>query len=375
MPYLNPAERSLSPPPRPIQFEKKQIVLLDAEVDSLIRTLKARKAFGVSGAALAAAVLDTGLRVTHRDFAGRVPARRNFTTDYGADPNDVSDGQGHGTNVAGIIAAGDLHVGIAPGASIVPLKVLTNQGGGTFQWVLDALDWILNDPENHGISVVSMSLGDSSNDADDGVHSMDPIRDRVLRLRALRIPVVVAAGNDYFKFKAEGMGFPAILTETISVGAVYDANEGPFSYQSGAEAYSTAADRLTPFSQRLHESTNTRTRTDIFAPGAPVTSSGIDSDEGESVQQGTSQATPVVTGVILLMQEFFKRTAGVLPPVDLLVECLRNGAVRVHDGDDEDDNVPHTQKEFLRVDAFGALEAVRRKLQHHLLSTQKAFVP
>ncbi len=373
MPYLNPADRRLSPPELPVQFSKKQISLLDAEVDSLIRTLKARNAFGVTGTGLAAAVLDTGLRVTHRDFAGRVPAGRNFTPDNGADPTNFSDGQGHGTNVAGIIAAGAIHVGIAPGAAIVPLKVLRNQNGGSFQWVLEALDWVLAEHANHGISVVSMSLGDSSNDDDDSVHSMDPVRDRILRLRALRIPVVVAAGNDYFTFKAEGMGYPAILTETISVGAVYDASEGPFAYQSGAEAYSTAADRLTPFSQRLHESTNTRTRTDIFAPGAPVTSSGIDSDEGESVQQGTSQATPVVTGVVLLMQEFFKRTAGDLPPVDVLVECLRNGAVKIHDGDDEDDNVPHTKKQFLRIDAFGALEAVRRKLQHHLFSTQKAF--
>ena len=373
MPYLTPSDRRIEAPPRPVQFLKKQISILDAEVDTLIRVRKARQAFGVSGGGLAAAVLDTGLRVTHRDFRGRVPAGRNFTPDNAGNTGDVSDGQGHGTNVAGIIVANDIHVGIAPGASVVPLKVLTNNGGGSFEWVLEALDWVLAEHQNLGISVVSMSLGDSSNDTDDSVHSMDPIRDRVLQLRALRIPVVVAAGNDYFKFKAEGMGYPAILTETISVGAVYDANEGPFGYKSGAEAYSTAADRLTPFSQRLHESTNTRTRIDIFAPGAPITSSGIDSDDGESVQQGTSQATPVVTGVVLLIQEFFKRTTGALPSVDLVVECLRNGAVKIHDGDDEDDNVPHTQKQFLRVDAFGALEAVRRKLQHHLFSTQKAF--
>lgn len=373
MSYLAPSDRRIEAPPRPVQFIKKQISILDAEVDTLIRVRKARQAFGVTGTGLAAAVLDTGLRVSHRDFAGRVPTARNFTTDNGGDVADVSDGNGHGTNVAGIIAANAIHVGVAPGASVVPLKVLTNAGEGDFGSILQALDWVLTEHQNYGISVVSMSLGDTSNDADDSVHAMDPIRERVLQLRALNIPVVVAAGNDYFQFKAEGMGYPAILNETISVGAVYDANEGPFAYMSGAEAYSTAADRLTPFSQRLHDTTNNRTRTDIFAPGAPVTSSGIDSDEGESVQQGTSQATPVVTGVLLLMQEFFKRSTQQLPSVDLLVQCLRSGGVKILDGDDEDDNVPHTQKQFLRVDAVLALDAVRRKLQQHLLSTQKAF--
>jgi len=357
----------------PAQFKTKQIRILDAEVDSLIRVKRARDTFSVSGTGLTVAVLDTGLRTTHVDFAGRVRAQRNFTGDNGGDENNATDGNGHGTNVGGIIVANGNHVGIAPNAGIVPLKVLSNSGGGSFDAVDKALQWVLDNRTTFNITAVSLSLGDQSNQTDDAPHESSDTRRLIGGLRDLDVPVLVAAGNDYFTFRQQGMSFPAILRETISVSAVYDANEGGFAYASGAEAFSTGANRITPFAQRLHEEVNSATRTDIFAPGAPVTSSGNETDVGESVQQGTSQATPVATGVILLMQEFFFRTTGRMPTVDTLVTCLRKGGVLTNDGDDEDDNVPHTGKNFLRIDALSALDAVRRHLQNELLRTRAAF--
>src|SRR6266446_874342 len=89
-------------PEPPAQFKTKQIRILDAEVDTLIRVRRARQTFSVSGTGLTVAVLDTGLRTTHIDFAGRVRAQRNFTSDNGGDENNAADGNGHGTNVGGI---------------------------------------------------------------------------------------------------------------------------------------------------------------------------------------------------------------------------------------------------------------------------------
>lgn len=373
MSQIEPEARRIPNPAPPVQFPVRQIRVQDAQVDTLIRVVQARSSFLVNGAGLTVAVLDTGLRTTHVDFAGRVRSQRNFTSDNGGDPADASDGNGHGTNVGGIVAANGSHVGIAPGAGIIPLKVLSNGGGGSFEAVNQALKWVIDNHATFNITVASMSLGAPTNDTEDAPFQGDATLALMRQLRDLNIPVVVAAGNDYFAFKAEGMGYPAIFRECISVGAVYDANVGPFAYQSGAQAFTTAADRITPFSQRLHESTNPGTRTDIFAPGAPVTSSGIASDVGESVDHGTSQATPVVTGVILLMQEFYLRSTGQMPSVETLVTCLRNGAVAINDGDDESDNVPHTGKRFLRIDAMSALDAVRRFLQVNLLSTATAF--
>lgn len=213
-----------------------------------------------------------------------------------------------------------------------------------------------------------MSLGDGDNYHTDDGFAADEMRPVLAELRAQNVAVVVAAGNDYFTHNSQqGMGYPAIFRDTISVGAVYDFDEGPFSYSSGAQAFSTAPDRITPFSQRLHPKVSTACRTDIFAPGAPVTSSGISSDQGESIQHGTSQATPVTVGIVLLMQQYFRSRTGHLPNVDKVEGWLRAGGVKIHDGDDEQDNVLHTGLDFIRLDAVKALEAVRRDLQHAAL--------
>ncbi len=354
-------------PEKPTQFPVPQLTRLDAQVDVLVKVLGARRDFNVNGAGQTVAVLDTGLRTTHKDFSGRVPAQANFTADNGGRKDDASDGDGHGTNVGGIIVANGPHVGVAPGASIVPLKVLRNDGGGSFEAVEQALDWVLANYAKHGISVVSMSLGAPTNDADDEAYAGDGLQARIRSLQDLDIPVIVAAGNDYFKYQQEGMGYPAILRECLSVGAVYDAAEGSFSYGSGATAFSSKPDQITPFSQRLSYKRNPLGCTDIFAPGAPITSSGISNDNGESVQHGTSQATPVVSGVVLLMQEHFRRVTGRLPPVALLRQCLRVGGAVIEDGDDEDDNVVHTERKYRRVDALQALHAVNKQLARSLL--------
>jgi subtilisin family serine protease len=269
--------------------------------------------------------------------------------------------------------ANDDHIGIAPEANIIPLKVLGNKGGGSFQWVDSALQWVLDNHEKHNITVVCMSLGDGSNRTSDDNLSNNSIRQKIRKLRDERIAVTIAAGNDYFKHNSQqGMGYPAIIRECVSVGAVYDAAEGGFSYGSGAKAHSTRAGQITPFSQRLHPTVNRNNRTDIFAPGAPVTSSGIKGPHGESIQHGTSQATPVTAGLLMLMQEFYNRAEGEMPKVDDLVKWLRRGGVSIRDGDDEDDNVQHTGLTFLRADAMSAMDAVRRQIQKNALRRNMA---
>ncbi|MBN2007445.1 MAG: S8 family serine peptidase [Anaerolineae bacterium] len=348
--------------PPAIQRDSPQVSFLP-EVDEFVRASQARYSFQVSGKGLCAAVLDTGLNTQHVDFAGRIAAVRNFTTDYSGDPHNVTDGNGHGTNVAGIILSKGDHTGIAPEAHVAVLKVLADSGGGSFGWVEQALDWVLNNYTKNKISAVCMSLGDGGNYVQDRPFFNDPIKRQIAALRRARVPVVVAAGNDYYPHNSQqGMGYPAIIRQTVSVGAVYDAEEGGFQYRSGAEAFSSRAGQITPFSQRLHPTANPVTRTEIFAPGAPVTSSGINGPHGESVQHGTSQATPVTVGVILLLQEYYERYAGELPTVTQLTNWLRRGGVRIFDGDDEDDNVKHTNLSFLRLDAVRALDAARREL-------------
>lgn len=365
--------RDIVPVEPPRQFERPQMGLELEEVDNLVRASEARNTFAVDGSGFTVAVLDTGLRTTHVDFIGRIIAQRNFTSDNGGDSGDASDGNGHGTNVAGIVAASKgLHMGMAPGAGIIPIKVLGDRGGGSFEAVVEALQWVLDHRAEHNITAACMSLGDGGNYVTDEDLEGDELQILLRELRRSKIAVGIAAGNDYFRHGSQqGMGYPAILRESVTVGAVYDDFEGPFEYGSGAVCHSSGPDRITPFSQRLHESVHPDCCTDIFAPGAPVTSAGIANDESESVQQGTSQATPVVVGVMLLMQDLYRRLKGELPEVEDLVTWMRRGAVTIHDGDDESDNVRHTSLDFKRIDAVRALEAIRRHIQKELCLTGK----
>jgi subtilisin family serine protease len=352
-------------PPAPV--EDADLPFLP-QVTDFLWVNQARSAFDVTGAGMTVAVLDTGLNTAHVDFTGRVIAQVNFTPDNNANPNNAADGNGHGTNVGGIIVANGKHVGIAPDARIIPIKVLPNRTSGDFAWIDKALQWVIDNRSTHNITAVCMSLGDSGNYTSDLFpfwHRLrNAIRQKIQLLAAARVAVVIAAGNDFFSHKSQqGMSFPAIIRECISVGAVYDSDGGGFRYGSGAVAFSSKRGQITPFSQRLHASVNADTCTDIFAPGAPVTASGIGSPQQSSTQSGTSQATPVVAGLILLLQEFYHRWRGELPTVVQLINWLQTGGVPIYDGDDEADNVTHTHLTYQRADALSALDAARREIQ------------
>ncbi|MBB5911230.1 subtilisin family serine protease [Nocardia transvalensis] len=362
------AAQQVVPVEPPIQHDRAALPEL-IQATQLVRAAEARNTFTVDGARATVAVLDTGVRATHVDFAGRVVAQRNFTADNNGDRENASDGNGHGTNVSGIVCAGDIHTGMAPRAKLVALKVLANSGGGSFEQIRDALQWVLDNRARHGISVVSMSLGASDNRDTDADLGGDVIGALLRQLTEAGVACCVAAGNDYFAFgSAQGMSYPAIFRETLSVGAVYDADEGGFSYQSGAKAISTAADRITPFSQRLHRKVGGDCETDIFAPGAPITSSGINNDRGESIQHGTSQATPVIAGIVALLQDFCVRVTGTLPAVGEIRDWLVRSAVDIIDGDDEQDNVQHSGLRYRRVDAMAALTACAKDLARRQLA-------
>lgn len=326
------------------------------EVDLLVRAPDARRDFNVSGSGITVAVLDTGLRSTHVDFAGRVVPGRNFTSDYGGDPSEVTDGHGHGTSVAGIACAGRIHTGIAPNARIVPVKVLSNAGTGRFADIRDALDWLLDRRSMLGISALCLATGAADNRTTDTDMPGDAIGALLQELTDEGVCCCIAAGNDYYAHGGmQGMCYPAIFRQTISVGAVYDADEGSFRYRDGAKAFASDSDRLTPFTQRLHRTIGGPCATDTFAPGSPITSSGILNDTGESIQYGASQATPVVLGVVALLQSFHLRTTGHLPTVADVKRWLARGSTVVYDGADDHDNVNHTEATFPRVSALGSL--------------------
>lgn len=348
--------------PRPTT-QMAGVIPLAIQVNDVVRAQQAREKYQVDGSELTVAVLDTGLRTSHIDFRKRVLATVNFTADNQRRRSDVTDGNGHGTNVTGIIAANGRHVGIAPNTNLISLKVLPDQGKGNFEAVRQALGWVLEHHEQYRITALCLSLGDGGNHVSDQF-STCPLRPLLQALRQQSVAVVAAAGNDFYAHRSDpGMCYPAILEDVISVGAVYDDNIGECIYPNGAVAFSTGADVITPFSQRLHQKHNPHRYTDIFAPGAATASSGIQDDYAQCTLHGTSQAAPVVTGVILLMQQYYWQLTKRRPSIASLVRWLRASGTSILDGDDEHDNVANSHLPYVRLDAFSALQTMATELR------------
>ncbi len=341
------------------------------ESANYINAEKARKVYGVSGTGLTVAILDTGINTQHVDFLGKIYGGTNLAPDpktAKVDPADIEDDDGHGSHICGIVGASSrAHMGIAPDCKIAPIRIAPDVKNFTTRRILSGLKYVLQNHEVYSISVVVLSCARGDYTIDFSPN--DPLFDSIDALRKRGIPVVVSAGNCYQS--RAGMGYPAILRQTISVGAVYDANLGGIPYEEkcirscdgshAAKANSTDAGRITPFTQRMDVKTFGSLGTDIFAPGAIVVSSGMGTTSSRSLS-GTSQAAPMVAGVILLLQEFSMRKSKARPSVDELERWLRAGANWLKDGDDEDDTVCHTDQVYPVLDAMGALQAADAEL-------------
>uniref|UniRef100_UPI00406C8D2D S8 family serine peptidase n=1 Tax=Lysinibacillus sp. FSL K6-4013 TaxID=2921504 RepID=UPI00406C8D2D len=122
---------------------------------------------GYKGKDVVVAILDTGCNYHHIDLKDRIIGGYNFTKESNGDSSIFEDFNGHGTHVAGTIAAsinGIGIVGVAPEASLLILKVLDYKGSGTLASLVKAIDYAINwtGPNNEKVNVLSLSLGLSS---------------------------------------------------------------------------------------------------------------------------------------------------------------------------------------------------------------------
>ena len=137
----------------------------------------------VAGASGTAWVIDTGVDLDHPDLNVDVGRSVNFVAKGKSSPDD---GNGHGTHVAGTIAALDNNidvVGVAPGATVVSVRVLDNSGSGAYSWIIAGVDHVAA----HGTSgdVANMSLGGPPSQA----------LDDAVRAASARVRFTLAAGN------------------------------------------------------------------------------------------------------------------------------------------------------------------------------------
>lgn len=303
---------------------------------------------GFNGSGVSVVVIDTGADLDNPLFGPDVDAngigdRIIQQFDYsGANDNNANDFSGHGSNVAGIIAE------MAPGVNLIIHKVFSDAGGGaSFNDIQESLQWVSTNLAAFNIVAVNMSLG-TGNFQSTTVPGGDVISDELAFLDSMRVSVVAAAGNGFFGFNSvQGVSYPASLESTISVGATYDAPVGGLSYASGATDFTTDTDRIASFSQR-HS-----TLLDIMAPGAIITSAGLNGSTNFN-QTGTSQAAPHVTAAAAMLQDMSLTQTGALLTRNALVSSIQNTGVAVNDGDNENDNVTNTGLTFRRLDMLGA---------------------
>jgi len=211
---------------------------------------------------LAVAVIDTGVDLDHPDL--NVVASVDIVGESGGEDVDGDDLNGHGTHVAGTIGAiadADGVVGVAPGVEIHAVRVLDENGSGTFGDIISGLEYVLANPE---IRVVNMSLGGAGSP-----NGTSPLKDAIEAVVDSGVVVVIAAGNETMDTKRF---VPAGYDLGIVVSA-YDADGD----DNGFAWFSNYGDAV-----------------DVAAPGVNIASTYMDGDY--AALSGTSMAAPHVAG-------------------------------------------------------------------------------
>ncbi|MCY7754198.1 S8 family peptidase [Bacillus haynesii] len=232
---------------------------------------------GFKGKDITVAVLDTGCDATHPDLADRIIGGRNFTDDDNGKEDQFHDYNGHGTHVAGTIAANDQNGGIsgvAPEANLLIVKVLGGEdGSGDYEWIINGINYAVEQKAD----IISMSLG--------GPADVPELKEAVTNAVKSGVLVVCAAGNEGDgNDRTEEYSYPAAYNEVIAVGSV-------------------------SLTRESSEFSNANKEIDLVAPGEEILSTLPDHQYGKLT--GTSMATPHVSGALALIksaeEEAFKR--------------------------------------------------------------------
>ena len=225
-------------------------------------------ATAADGRGVIVAVVDTGVSRVEDLEGTRMLEGMSFVP--GADT--AADDQGHGTHVAGTIAQttnnGKGVAGVAPGATILPVKVLSSGGFGSSAWIAAGIDYAVDE----GADVINLSLGG-------GYSSI--IHNAIKKARDQGVIVVAAAGNT----GRRGVGYPGALDETIGVSAT-----GPGGTMAPYSSYGEGVDIAAPGGDKTK-------------PGGGILQDTIDGKGGHhyAEYQGTSMATPHVAGAAAVL--------------------------------------------------------------------------
>jgi len=288
----------------------------------------ARSGDGTGSVNTPVAIIDTGSG-PHADL--NVVGGKNCSTGKG-----YGDGNGHGTHVAGTVAAKDNGAGVAgvaPGAPLYSVRVLNNAGSGSWSSVICGIDWVTNNAASRGIKVANMSLGGAgTDDGSCGNSNNDALHRAICGSVAKGVTYVVAAGNDATDF---GSSVPAAYDEVLTVTAMADFNGQPAG-GAGATCRSDVDDTAADFSNFTVSGSADETHT-VAAPGVCILSTW--KGGGYNTISGTSMAAPHVAGTAALCITV-GACAG-LPPSSVITKLRADAAAQPASyGFGDDPNAP-----------------------------------
>jgi major intracellular serine protease len=219
------------------------------------------------GRGITVAILDTGCDITHPDLIERIIGGRNFTNDDGGNPDVYKDYNGHGTHVAGTIAATKNNngvVGVAPEANLLIIKVLDKNGSGQYEWIINGIKYAIEQKAD----IISMSLG--------GPEDLPELHEAIQKAVKNNILVICAAGNEGDGVDStDEFDYPGCYNEVISVGAIdLERHSSNFS--------------------------NSNNEVDLVGPGEKILSTFLNGKY--ATLSGTSMATPHVAGAMALIK-------------------------------------------------------------------------
>jgi len=221
------------------------------------------------GKGITVAILDTGCEISHPDLKDRIIGGRNFTDDDRSNPDLYSDYNGHGTHVAGTIAASENLAGVigaAPEASLLIVKVLNKAGSGKYEWIIKGIHHAIEQKAD----IISMSLG--------GPSDVPELHAAIQTAVEKNILVVCAAGNEGDGDDSTNeFAYPGCYNEVISVGAI--------NLERGSSDF-----------------TNSNNEIDLVAPGEGILSTYLNGKY--ATLSGTSMAAPHVSGALALIKTY-----------------------------------------------------------------------
>ncbi|QCJ42478.1 serine protease [Bacillus sp. S3] len=238
------------------------------EVPKGVEMIQAPEVWRASrGKGMTIAILDTGCETDHIDLKDRIIGGRNFTKDDRGDQNNYRDYNGHGTHVAGTMAAIFNEtgvVGVAPEANLLIVKVLDKKGSGQYEWIINGINYAIEQK----VDIISMSLGGSAD--------VPELHDVIKKAIANGILVVCAAGNEGDgRDSTDELAYPGAYNEVICVGAI-------------------------GLNRKISEFSNSNKEVDVVAPGESILSTYLNGKYAKL--SGTSMATPHVAGALALIK-------------------------------------------------------------------------